>query len=191
MNDSPGRDGDDASGRPVASPTGPLGLADLIALFTDIRPELLRTLQRRTGNTEAAADLVQDLFLKLASVTAALPDRDQARAYIFRMAINLATDRARIDGRRTELLMGLEVLFEDAAPDPESAAVTQDQMRRVERALAELPAKCREVLILSRMLGLSHREISLKLDVSISLVEKYQLRALRHCRDRLGGGFRQ
>jgi RNA polymerase sigma-70 factor (ECF subfamily) len=39
------------------------------------------------------------------------------------------------------------------------------------------------------MYGLSHKEIAERLNVSVSLVEKYQLRALRHCRDRLGKDF--
>lgn len=161
----------------------------LADLFPDIRPELLGFLAHRTGDPEAAADLVQDLFLKAASVPAAFPDREQARAYIFRMAINLAIDRSRTATRRSELLTGTEILFEDTAGDPEAAAVTRDQMRHIERALAELPAKCREILILSRIYGLSYKEIAQRLNVSISFVEKYQLRALRHCRDRLGRDF--
>jgi RNA polymerase sigma factor (sigma-70 family) len=157
----------------------------MVALFGEIRPELLRMLARRTASSDLAADLVQDIFVKLMSLDTVLPDRDQARAYIFRMAINLAIDRARMDSRRSEILDGVQVLFEDAETDPEALAVTRDQIRRVERALAELPAKCSEVLMLIRMHGYSHREVAERLGVSVSLVEKYQLRALRHCRHRL------
>lgn len=162
-----------------------LSPADLFALFTEIRPQLLGLLQRRTGNTEIAADLVQDLFVRLVSIRATLPDLAQARAYIFRMAVNIAIDRARGEARRNEILNGVDVLFEDAAPDPESLAVGRDQIRRIDQALDELPPRCREVLVLTRVQGFSHKEVAAQLGVSVSLVEKYQLRALRHCQSRL------
>jgi RNA polymerase sigma factor (sigma-70 family) len=158
---------------------------DITALFVEIRGELLALLQRRTGHADIAADLAQDLFVRLSAIRVVLPDRQQARAYIFRMAVNLAIDRARSEGRRSNILSGVELLFENASPDPEMLTVNRDQIRRIDLALDELPPKCREVLMLARVYGLSHKEIAEKMGVSISLVEKYQLRALRHCRGRL------
>jgi RNA polymerase sigma factor (sigma-70 family) len=179
----------DPTGPGTGSSNGALQTSELLALFAEIRPQLLQMLRRRMGSADAAADLTQDLFIKLNSIRAILPDREQARAYIFRMAANLAIDRNRVESRRAEILNGIDVLFENADPDPEVLAVTRDQMRHVEKALSELPDKCREVLVLSRLHELSHREIAERLHVSISLVEKYQLRALRHCRDRLAREF--
>lgn len=167
----------------------PLSLSDLQAVFIEIRDELYRLLRRRTGNAEVAADLTQDIFLKLSAVRAPIPDPGQARAYLFRMAGNLAIDHGRTESRRAEIIQGSEVLFEDTEEGPENTVVTHDQVRIVERVLAELPRKCQEVLILSMVYGLEHKEIASRLGVSVSLVEKYQLRALRHCRDRLGNSL--
>lgn len=163
----------------------PLDRSDLLALFGEIRPELMRLVQRRTGNPDTAADLVQDISVKLMTLRTVLPDRDQARAYIFRMAMNIATDLARTNARRAQILAGAQVLFEDVGPDPETVAVARDQIRQVEKALDELNPKCREVLILARVHGLAHKEIARQLGVSVSSVEKYQIKALRHCRQRL------
>ena len=163
-----------------------LTLRDLQSVFVEIRDQLHRLLRRRTGNAEVAADLTQDVFMKLSVVRSPISDRKQAQAYIFRMAGNLAIDHGRAQARRAEILESSQDLFEHAQDGPESIAVTLDQLRRVELALAELPPKCTEVLILARIHGLEHREIAARLGVSISLVEKYQLRALRHCRARLG-----
>lgn len=164
-----------------------LAAEELHDLFTEIRPELLGVLRRRTQDQEVATDLAQDLFVRLLSIQRVLPDRDQARAYIFRMAVNIAVDRARVESRRREILDGVSLVFEDAGPDPEALAMSRDQIRQVRAALDELPPKCREVFLLARVQGLSHREIAEQLGVSISLVEKYQLRALRHCQTRLAG----
>lgn len=173
----------------AVSKSSPLSLLDLQSVFAEIRSELQRLLRRRTGDSEVAADLIQDLFLKLTAIHSAIPDRFQARAYLFRMAGNLAVDHRRTEARRAEILKGSQVLFEDAGPDPEAITITRDQLRRVELALSELPPKCREVLILARVQGLEHKEIARRLGVSVSLVEKYQLRALRHCRERLDDPF--
>jgi RNA polymerase sigma factor (sigma-70 family) len=174
-----------SSPAPESGP-GFLKLPDLQNLFTEVRSDLLRFLRKRTGNADTAADLTHDVFVKLDTVRAAIPDRSQGRAYLFRMAGNLAIDHGRIEARRAEILTGSQVLFEDMDQSPDDIAVTRDQLRAVELALDELPSKCRDVLILARMYGFSHNEIAQRLEISVSLVEKYQLRALRHCRERLG-----
>lgn len=177
---------EEASGKPKPGP-GFLQLPDLQSLFTEMRNDLVRFLRKRTGNVDTAADLAQDVFVKLETVRARIPDRAQGRAYLFRMAGNLAIDRGRIEARRAEILTGSQILFEDVAQDPEHIATARDELRAVELALDELPPKCRDVLILARMYGFSHSEIAQQLEISVSLVEKYQLRAMRHCRERLGG----
>lgn len=163
----------------------PLSLADLQGLFSEVRDELIRLLRRRTGDRELAADLVQDVFVKLTSVKAEIPDRRHGRAYLFRMAGNLAIDHSRTEARRAEILSGSQVLFEDVEEGPDALALSRDELRQVAKALEELPERCREVLMLSQVHGMHHKEIAETLGVSVSLVEKYRLRALRHCRERM------
>jgi RNA polymerase sigma factor (sigma-70 family) len=162
-----------------------LTFSDLQSVFLEARADLERMLRRRLGSSHAAADLTQEIFLRLRRITAPLPDRHQARAYLFRMAGNLVTDHVRVEGRRAELLAGNVVLFEGICDGPEHDALTRDQMRLVEDALSELPPRCKDVLYMSRMEGKTHAEIAAELGVSKSLVEKYAVRALLHCRARL------
>jgi RNA polymerase sigma factor (sigma-70 family) len=162
-----------------------LTYSDLQSVFMEARADLERMLRRRLGSSHAAADLTQDIYLRLRRITAPLPDRHQARAYLFRMAGNLVTDHVRVEGRRAELLAGNVVLFEGICDGPEHDALTRDQMRQVEDALSELPPRCKDVLYMSRMEGKTHAEIAAELGVSKSLVEKYAVRALLHCRARL------
>lgn len=165
--------------------TGPLSFADLQQLFLEAREQLQRHLCRRTENVQVAADLTQELYLKLSSIKAPIPDRDQGRAYLFRMAGNLAIDHLRSEARRTELLRGSQVLFEDTDLSPDELVASQDDLRQFELALSELPPLCREILVMARVQGLEHKEIARRLGVSLSLVEKYQRRALRHCQQKL------
>jgi RNA polymerase sigma factor (sigma-70 family) len=162
-----------------------LTYSDLQSVFMEARADLERMLRRRLGSSSSAADLAQDLYFRLRHLTAPLPDRHQARTYLFRMAVNLVTDHMRMEGRRAELLTGAVVLFDDVCDGPERDVLTRDQMLRVEQALSELPPRCRDVLYMSRMERKTHAEIAAALGVPRSLVEKYLIRALRHCRARL------
>ena len=49
-------------------------------------------------------------------------------------------------------------------------------------ALASLPEKCRQVFILRKVHGLAHKEIALRMSLSVSSVEKYLTRAVLACR---------
>ena len=158
---------------------------ELQSVFSDVRLDLERMLRVRVQDPHLAADLTQDIFLRLRRITAPLPDRHEARLYLFQMARNLATDHHRVEGRRTEILAGAVALFDGAQSSPENEVVADDQLRIVDAALAELPKHCREILYMSRLLGMSHGEIAAELGVSISLVEKYLVRGMLHCRARL------
>jgi RNA polymerase sigma factor (sigma-70 family) len=158
---------------------------DLESVFTDVRLDLERMLRGRVRDPHLAADLTQDIFLRLRRITSPLPNRHEARLYLFQMARNLATDHQRVDGRRMEILAGAVTLFEGVAASPEDETSAQEQLRVVDAALDELPKHCREVLYMSRLLGMSHAEIAAELKVSKSLVEKYVVRAMLHCRTKL------
>ena len=163
-----------------------LDLAELQAVFLKNRGELEAMLRGRTRDPQSAADLAQEVFLKLRRITVPLPNNHEARRYLFTMARNLATDHQRVEGRRAQILEGAVTLFEDIEPSPEAVTIARDQMRVVEAALTELPKHCRSVLYMSRMLGMSHGEIAAELGISRSLVEKYVVKAMLHCRQKLG-----
>ena len=164
-------------------------ISALIASFRDNYQDLLRFLTRRTGDAERAADLAQDTYLRLATVQSSL-EIENPRAFVYRVAGNLAIDALRRDGRLAPDLTFLEAGegVPDATPSPEASALARDRLRQLEEALDELPAKPRLALLLSRVEGRPFVEIAGQLGVSESMVAKYIARALRHCRDRLRHG---
>lgn len=169
-------------------PTPALCLAltenDLKQFFIGSRQELHRFLARRVRCHETAADLVQEVYLRLPEL-APIPCSEWAvRAWLFRVAGNLAIDHVRSVKRRGALLerfYGGET-EEDKAPTPDRALLDCERLVRVTDALAELPEQCAEVLYLSRVQGLSHAAIADQLGISKSWVEKQIVRALNHCR---------
>ena len=61
----------------------------------------------------------------------------------------------------------------------------REQILLLDKALEKLPEKPRMALLMFRVDGLSHSEIAARLGVSNSMVAKYIVRALQHCRDEL------
>lgn len=74
-----------------------IGTSDLLTNFHEHYAELLAFLARRLGNVEQAADVAQDTYLRLVNLPAGEPIQEP-RAFLFRIAGNLAIDRMRREG---------------------------------------------------------------------------------------------
>jgi RNA polymerase sigma factor (sigma-70 family) len=162
-----------------------LGAEELLDVFVGYQARLKRLLAGRLKSPHAAEDLAQDLYFKLSRLPGHFPGPDDARRYLTRMAINAAMDHQRVEGRRAELLEGLAGAWDDGTPSPEQKLIARSEVEQLEQVLKDLPPKCRDVLYMSRVEGMTHAEIAAALGVSKSLVDKYAVRALLHCRARL------
>src|SRR3546814_17939644 len=96
------------------------------------------------------------------------------------MAVNASIDHQRVEGRRAELLASAVDLFDVPQPGPEDAVLAADPLRSVDAALAELPAKCRQVLFMSPFEGRTHTDIAAALGLSRSLDENSDVKAEQH-----------
>lgn len=159
----------------------------LIAAFQQHYRDLLRFLVRRTGDSDRAADIAQETYIRLNATAAETTGVENRKAYIYRIAGNLAIDAVRREGRETAWLAdhAPDDMIADPAPSPERVAIDRDRLRLLEETLDTLPPRARLALLMFRVDGLSHREIAERLGVSESMVAKYIGQALRHCRDRL------
>ena len=162
----------------------------LEGIFLDTRRDLERVVRRRVRSADCVADLVQDVYMKCCQVSLDFPDRQEARAYLLRMASNLAIDHERVEGRREEIIGGLVSIhetYDKQTTSPEAYALAADKVKQIERVLSSLPKHTRRMFVLVRLYGMSHKEVAEELGVSKSLVDKYVLQALLRCKDALGG----
>jgi len=159
---------------------------DIYLTFLNSRPHIQRFLHHRLHCQETAADLVQDIYLRLMLLKPPPRSETEVRAWLFTVAANLSIDHLRRQKRRGELLdRYLEPNEADDSAAPERLMQARDQLGIVQSALAELPDQCAEILFLSRIEGLSHAQIAENLGISCSWVEKQLARALLHCRKAL------
>ncbi len=143
-------------------------------------------LARYLGSADHASEALQDTWLKLERATPQEPI-DRPFVYLLRIAYNIAVKRRR--GERPTMMLeearaALNLI--DDAPDPERVVEARSELAALERALAELSPRRREILIASRADGIPLREIAARLGISQRLVEMELKLALLYCGQYLG-----
>jgi RNA polymerase sigma-70 factor (ECF subfamily) len=116
-----------------------------------------------------ADDLLQELFLIVLRKPGALSTVASPRAWLYGVAIKLATTRRRT--ARARRFFGLEVADSTAAVDSASRTIEQrDAQRRVQKALESVSAAKRETFVLFELQGLSGDEVAEALGVPVKTV---------------------
>lgn len=152
---------------------------------------LYRFIRRYTGDADEAYDLLQESFT---AAWSALNRYDQARPFatwLRRIALNKCRDWSR---RRTvrrwltrneglDSWTGQNLTTDD--PSPEAVLSDQEQLTRLDQAIANLPAGLKEPLILTAIEGLSQDEAGKLLGLTAKAVEVRVYRARRALSEKL------
>ncbi|WP_043228678.1 sigma-70 family RNA polymerase sigma factor [Pseudomonas sp. CF161] len=147
--------------------------------------ELVSFLNAKLGNRQVAEDVVHDAYVRVLERTRDTPI-EQPRAYLYRTALNLVIDGHRRNAlRQAEPLEALDNEERFFSPSSHTGMDHSQRLDMLQRALAELPALCRDSFLLRKLEGLSHPEIAERLGLSRSQVEKHIVNAMKHCRMRV------
>lgn len=155
------------------------------AAFDAYYAELCEYSLRLVGSAEAAEDVVHDLFLHLWDSRGARDGVRLTKAYLYAAARNRALKYLR---HRRVAAAWIERAAREDAPAAESPAdlyLRHELQDAVERAVAELPARCREIFLLRRRDHLSYEEITLHAGVSLGTVKSQMWRAVTMLRAKL------
>lgn len=142
------------------------------------RPALLRLVQRILGSDGSAEDVIQAIWFKARGVDGSLTI-DNPRAYLYRLATNLATDQGRERSRQARLLADHYLWGPDEVLSTEEQAMAQDELQRVLAAADHLPEPTRTIFRLNRLQGLTQAEIARRRGVSVTTVENHVRAALQ------------
>jgi RNA polymerase sigma-70 factor (ECF subfamily) len=167
--------------------TEPRGRTTLIDVYLERRADLERFFTLRLRSAAAAEDLVQEIFVRLASSETPTDIRNPA-AYLYRLGSNLMLDRLRGErrtGRReaawldlqTSRLNGEGVSCE---PSAEAAVAARQRLEKVRQALTQLSPQTQRVFRMHKFEGMSHPQVAAALGISRSAVEKHMMAALKH-----------
>ncbi|MGH7956741.1 MAG: RNA polymerase sigma factor [Opitutaceae bacterium] len=129
-------------------------------------------------------DLVQESYLRVWKARAAQPI-GSARSFLFQVARRLAIDvLRRRKTSRIDAVCDLAALpvIEDR-PSAADAACRSEELWLLAQAIHALPARCREVMILRKIEGLSQKQIAVRLGITEGTVQIHVGRGLRHLED--------
>jgi RNA polymerase sigma factor (sigma-70 family) len=156
-------------------------------LFAQHRSALQAFFYRRIKTKHDAADLVQEVYLRILRVK----DADAIRnpeGYLYTVATNLVYEHSVLARRQGTPLDPDQPFVEGESAGSAGFEELFDMETRVVRlreVLAQLPPKCRATVHLKYQHGLSYQEIAERLEVSPHMVQKYLGSALGHCRRRM------
>lgn len=109
-------------------------------------------LQNKTGDTELAEDLLQDVFIKALKHKERFCSLEHARSWLLTMAKNASVDNHRKHHREVELLADPE------QPELEDSPVLYELQQCMNRVLRELDEKDREAIQLCDIQGCSQKD---------------------------------
>ena len=147
---------------------------------------LLNHVFNKTGNREEAKDLVHEVFTSLWANRGQLQITNSLAAYLYTSIRNIYLNqitRKKVQGKYLDSMLKF-------AEQPQT--ITDHRIREnqlvaiIEKEIAQLPPKMREVFELSRKQHLSHQEIAERLQISEQTVSKHISNALKILRVKLG-----
>jgi RNA polymerase sigma factor (sigma-70 family) len=149
----------------------------VVELFRTEGSSLVRLARLFVDDRDAAEDIVQEAFLRLARHAGRIESRDRAPAYLRSIVLNLARDHNRrgLVSLRHQAARGREV---DVAEDSGDALVRSEDHRRVIDAVRRLPVRQRDCVALRYFEGSSIETIAATLGVSVNSVKTHLKRAL-------------
>jgi RNA polymerase sigma factor (sigma-70 family) len=156
-------------------------------LFRDHNDSLVRFLTLRLQSRQEAHEVAQEAYVRLLQLERA-DVASFVRAYLFRIAGNLAIDRLR--RRATESRFQEPEAISDLfarTPDPETLELERERMEQIRGFLHELPEAVREAFLLFRMKDMDQKSIAQRLGVTDRMVRNHITRALMYCRLRMEG----
>jgi len=152
------------------------------ALFREYYYNLCRFTAALIKSSSVAEDIVQEVFVKVWENRAKLSPVGSLKTYLYRASKNRALNYL----KHLEIVNNwAEVSCEKISTkssDPENEFLKKELFSSINDAVKKLPEKCRTIFILQRKEGLTYKEISEVLNISVNTVETQMGRALKKLR---------
>jgi len=153
-------------------------------LFYKMKDKLYRFSIRIVKDSAVAEDVVQEVMIKLWNRREKLSEIENAEGWLMVMTRNLSIDKIRSKHHKTN---SLETAFhvQDLTVKPDQQAEQSDMMKKIHEAVQLLPENQRMVFHLRDIEGLTYKEISAVLEISLEKVKVSLYRARQKLRKQL------
>lgn len=144
---------------------------------------------KKLGNHDEVKDILQELFTNLWNKRAEIPDTINMSGYLYSGMRNRIFNLFSHKQVENRYLASLQEFINERNYTTDLLVREKEFASLIQKEIDTLPAKMREVFLLSRKEYLSHKEIAEKLSISEQTVSKQVTNALKILRLRLGSLF--
>ena len=146
-------------------------------LYSDYYEQMCNVVYRVLYDSTASEDIVQEVFMEIWRKRGDISFNTSIYGYLKRSCINRSLNYLRKNKINFEEDSVLEfTVNEDHTHNKVEA---QDLEKIIQRSIASLPARCKQVFVLSRYENMTYKEISAELGISIKTVENQIAKALK------------
>jgi len=152
-----------------------------------LEPMLTRYLRRNWRNEAEISDLRQEAYARV--YEAAQHERPQlVKPFLFQITRNLMIDRL-----RRQSVVSLESVADfdwlnvsDDRPSSEAYVAARQELRLLQAALDSLPPRCRQVVLMRKVEGLSQKQVASLMGITVETVENHVAKGMRLLAQALG-----
>jgi RNA polymerase sigma factor (sigma-70 family) len=170
---------EDHAFEPVDAGYEPLSVQNTIRRYHD---SLIQFLRQRLRVPEDAFDVAQEAYIRMMQYQDSRQIRSPS-SMLFRIAINVANDLGRAELARGAAnqcsVDDLDIVSD--APSVERQLTASEDLALLYTVIEELPPKCRQVFLLSRVRRMTYGQIAVRCGISKKMVEKHISHALAVC----------
>lgn len=161
-------------------PASPQGLS---AAFVEHQSALKRFIAKFFTRPQDVDDIAQETYLRAFDAEKGGEVLRTPKAFLFRVAKNVALNELT---RKSRMLT--DYIEDSISPDvigegesAEDCVLAQEKLSMFCSAVATLPMQCRRAFLMRKVYGFSHKEISVRMGISVSTVEKHVASGLLRC----------
>lgn len=131
------------------------------------------------GIREAAEEIVSDVFLEVWNNRACLDEIKRIKSWLLVMVRNKAISYLRKEyAGGTVSFDELEDYYIPSVQSPDYKIISEEEIREINRAIASLPPRCKEVFMLAKIENLPYKEISQILNISVKTINIHVAKAI-------------
>jgi len=148
-------------------------------VFLSYTTRLCNYICKLSNDKELSKDLVQNVMIRLWEKRSSLQINTSVRSYLFRACHNEFLMHIRKQKREQDMLdiLKWETLSQIHVEQKEN--LTEIKLQKIEKAIEQLPAKCKQVFKLSRLEQKKHKEIAVLLGISTKTIENQITKAVK------------
>ncbi len=157
----------------------PLSVKDLMGRY---HSSLLSYLRQRLRVADDAADVAQEAYIRMLQYEGSREVRSPS-SLLFRVAINIANDLSRTEQVRhaSDHCSVDDLDIDSGLATPEREVSAAQDLEALYKTIEQLPPKCRQAFLLSRVQCMTYPEIAKHCGISVKMVEKHISHALMVC----------